>query len=231
MNSTKILLSLAAGLMATVSLAVQAATYTTGRIACNTGPQGESSGAVVIVNGVEFVATLGTAGNDVLQGVDAVSYGERDIIWALDGADQINGGNGDDIICGGAGADTLNGGNGNDMIAGGTEDDLMNGGFGSDALYGDLGNDEMNGESDDDFDSIYISSGERAGLWGSMGDDVMNGGPGKDWLAGQDGNDQQYGGSGDDEMGGGPGIDFNDGGTGTDKCEAEKVRKCELPLF
>lgn len=231
MNSARIILSTAISVMATLSFAAQAATYTSGFFACSTGPQGESSGAVVVVNGQQYVATLGTSGNDVLQGVDAVSYGSRDIIWGLAGGDQINGLNGDDIICGGAGIDTLNGGSGNDSMSGGLDNDLMNGGFGSDYLYGDAGNDELNGESDNDVDSIFISSGDKAGLYGGDGDDVLNGGPGDDWAAGQNGNDTIYGGSGNDQLGGGPNVDYIDGGKNTDKCEGETLKSCEKPLF
>jgi len=231
MNTIKTIRCLTVGLLAAASFTAQAATYTNGYTACSTGPQGEVSGSIVVVNGLQYLASVGTSGNDVIQGVDATSYYQRDIIWGTDGDDQISGGEGDDIICGGSGDDTLNGGNGNDTIVGGLDNDLINGGFGSDALSGEGGSDVINGEGDDDFSTTVISSGVNAGLYGGDGDDIVNGGPGKDWLAGQNGNDQLYGDSGNDEIGGGPGVDFTDGGTGTDKCEAEKTRKCELPLF
>ncbi len=82
--------------------------------------------------------------------------------------DLINGGAGDDSLCGlggndtlngRAGNDTLNGGRGNDILDGGRGDDMLYGGAGSDTLYGGLGSDTLNG---------------------GTGGDNLNGGPGND---------------------------------------------------
>ncbi|WP_150292018.1 cadherin domain-containing protein [Sphingobium estronivorans] len=106
----------------------------------------------------------------------------------------VQGGEGNDIIIGGAGKDNLQGDGGNDIIFGWRGSDTISGGAGDDILYGDdLGN---NGISGDDT------------LDGGSGNDILYGGRGKDKLTGGDGNDMLYGGAGDDSLSGGAGDDI-----------------------
>ena len=58
-----------------------------------------------------------------------------------DGAFDLLGGAGKDVLTGGAGADTLDGGDNNDTLTGGAGDDRLNGGNSSDVLSGGDGND------------------------------------------------------------------------------------------
>jgi len=73
--------------------------------------------------GLDFLTIEGGAGNDV---IDASGMPAASVKLVL------NGGNGNDVLRGGAGDDTLNGGDGNDVLAGGGGLDVLNGGAGSD---------------------------------------------------------------------------------------------------
>lgn len=86
--------------------------------------------------------------------------------------DNINGGNGNDVIYGGEGDDIINGGNGDDIIYGGAGDDILNGAGGNDSLYGGKGNDFLEAGYEDDI--------------------VMDGGEGQDRYRGSEGNDTLY---------------------------------------
>ena len=107
----------------------------------------------------------------------------------------IEGGNGNDVIQGGAGNDTIFGGNGKDLIDGGAGTDQIHGGNGKDDLHGGDGDDQLFGEN---------------------GKDVLNGDLGNDDLHGGNGPDQLFGGDGDDLLDGGRGPDLLDGGAGHD---------------
>jgi Ca2+-binding RTX toxin-like protein len=69
---------------------------------------------------------------------------------------ELNGGDGNDYIVGGAAADSISGGAGNDLIRGGAGDDTLDGGAGRDRLSGDTGDDTLlarDGEMD------YVNGG------------------------------------------------------------------------
>lgn len=70
-----------------------------------------------------------------------------DIISAGSGTTgrQIDGGDGDDFICGGTGDDQLAGGDGDDVLFGLGGNDLLSGGPGNDVLYGGAGNNTCDG--------------------------------------------------------------------------------------
>jgi Ca2+-binding RTX toxin-like protein len=92
------------------------------------------------------------------------------------GRQDMNGGNGDDVVRGGAGDDLVRGGNGDDVVRGGSGDDDVRGGFGDDYVKGGEGNDTVNGGAGDDV--MAGGSGEDVfvfdGHWGAgAGDDVV----------------------------------------------------------
>ena len=128
-------------------------------------------------------------GDDI---IDLSAHGAGGIDYIKDVL--VQGGEGNDIIIGGAGKDNLQGDGGNDIIFGWRGSDTISGGAGDDILYGDdLG---FNGISGDDT------------LDGGSGNDILYGGRGKDKLTGGDGNDILYGGAGDDNLSGGAGDDI-----------------------
>jgi len=127
-------------------------------------------------------------------------------------ADDLRGGDGDDLIDGGAGEDQLRGADGDDQLFGGKAmdslfggmgDDLLDGGDHEDDLIGGAGNDTLDGGADNDT------------LQGGFGDDTLQGGTGQDLMNGGAGDDTLDG-AGDDE------ADFLNGGRGDDLLIAGK---------
>ncbi|MBN7756652.1 M10 family metallopeptidase C-terminal domain-containing protein [Nitratireductor aquimarinus] len=88
-----------------------------------------------------------------------MGLGDRDVVFA---------GAGDDDVMGGGGADMLYGDDGNDRILGENGNDFINGGAGRDAVFGGSGDDIIVAEQDDGDDTYY-------------GDDMV-GGHGNDTL-------------------------------------------------
>jgi len=104
----------------------------------------------------------------------------------LDGADNINGGAGDDFLFGGSDNDVIDGGSGHDYADGGLGDDLVMGGDGNDTVRGGFGNDELHGGAgidqlygDQGSDYLFGEAGtpdhSQAGqrLWGGDGIDYL----------------------------------------------------------
>ncbi len=102
---------------------------------------------------------------------------------------------GADNLYGDAGNNVLSGLGGNDYLYGRAGNDVLEGGFGADNLYGEDGNDNLNGGSDND----YVAGGN--------GDDFVAGGAGNDNVYGDAGNDVLDGGTGNDNLSGGAGND------------------------
>ena len=126
------------------------------------GPNGNTkSGSSYVVFGT--VPTLGTEGNDILNG----TFGD----------DALYGRGGNDLIIGGEGVNTLLGEDGNDLIYGGFQTNYINGGNGNDGIYAPGGNNTIYGGAGNDL--IYSGSG----------DDLILGGAGNDWIFLGDGND------------------------------------------
>ncbi|WP_374653555.1 hypothetical protein [Dongia sp.] len=136
-----------------------------------------------------------------------------DIIDGKAGDDVLAGNDGDDDITGGAGNDSLTGGAGDDVLAGGNGDDQAFGNGGDDDLTGGAGNDHVDGGAGDD--SVDGGAGDDT-LDGGIGDDTLYGGSGNDTVAGGAGDDDIEGNAGDDELNGGEGDDIIAGGAGND---------------
>jgi Ca2+-binding RTX toxin-like protein len=135
-------------------------------------PNGGASGASYVLFGRDFngaAGTLGTAGNDALNGGA--------------GADVLKGLAGNDVLGGGAGNDILQGGAGNDALDGAAGDDRLEGGAGNDTLAGGADNDRLDGGDGADT------------LGGSAGNDRLDGGAGNDIVDGDAGNDTLVGGA------------------------------------
>ncbi|MEA5563690.1 calcium-binding protein [Planktothrix agardhii] len=98
----------------------------------------------------------------------------------------IQGGNGDEILEGGAGRDEIFGGNGQDVLQGGAGFDHLNGENGDDVLYGGKGKDNIEGGNGDD---LLIGGCGPDTLIGDHGNDVLDGGNSPDVLTGGHGND------------------------------------------
>ena len=92
------------------------------------------------------------------------------LLYAGDGGDTLNGGDGDDELYGGAGADVLQGRSGSDQLFGGGGNDTLAGNDGDDEFTGGAGADSFAGSSGDDV--FHAVDGEA--------DALLNGGPGTD---------------------------------------------------
>ncbi len=185
----------------------------------------------------------------VYAGNNAVSaYGGNDVIFDVrsfsggySGADQIYGGEGDDLIVssldgagnyydGEAGVDTLNlipNSNGvsvdlanhfaRDRSSGATSEvwniENVTGSSMNDYLYGDANANRLVGYNGDD---LIRGQGGNDNVNGGRGHDVLFGGTGNDGVYGEDDGDMLYGEAGNDFLNGGLGDDFLIGGTGLD---------------
>jgi Ca2+-binding RTX toxin-like protein len=171
-----------------------------------------------------------------------VAHNNDEIIFGLDGNDNLNakggsdtlyGGNGNDILDGGTGNDTLQGDAGNDTLQGRSGDDAMAGGTGDDLYYVDSLSDvvvEASGEGVDlvrvsitgytlavNVENGIIQSGVGGlTLTGNALGNVLTGNAGNDTLIGGDGNDTLNGGAGNDTLWAGDGNDTIFGGAGND---------------
>jgi Ca2+-binding RTX toxin-like protein len=148
---------------------------------------GQLDGNILKFHGGEHVVLGGTEGNDKLygdRGIDTLwGDGGNDYLNAGSEADQVFGGDGDDIIEDFFGdGDFLRGNKGNDVIS-------DSHGVG-DVLFGDTGKDFIMAGSD----VIEIFAGE--------GDDFVLGGTGGDGLLGNEGSDWIEGGEGFDGLSG-----------------------------
>ncbi|KQT01632.1 hypothetical protein ASG42_26855 [Rhizobium sp. Leaf391] len=121
------------------------------------------------MSGVDF----GTNGTDDLDDGDGDHF-----MSGGAGNDELSGGDGTDVLIGGAGNDSLSGGDSEDYLFGGSGDDIMNGGDGSDRLFGGAGNDTIAGGGGSDNDENRVDY-----LVGGVGDDTLIGGYSTDIYA------------------------------------------------
>lgn len=129
----------------------------------------------------------------------------NDTYVAGDGADNLNGDLGDDVIVGGSGNDVLYGGMDIDYIGTATDNDTLFGGAGDDTVDGERGDDILQG--DDGNDTLRGGDGVDQ-LYGGAGNDVLDAGgffptgigpiqeDSSDLLVGGEGNDTLIGGLG-----------------------------------
>lgn len=132
------------------------------RIVWNSERAGSNFGEVWQMNAV-------TGDVDLVRVTNNVATDQRcdwQPLCTIYGAGDIQGTEGDDIICGSPGVDRINGGGGNDRILGLGGDDQILGGGGNDQLFGGVGNDAV---------------------IGGAGTDFSSGGPGNDRILAEDG--------------------------------------------
>src|SRR5690606_31482322 len=84
--------------------------------------------------------------NSFIRDYVATDSSIRSFLGQIGVSDDINGGDGDDLIFGQGGDDEILGGGGNDTIFGGAGDDLINGGAGDDLIHGGAGSDILDGD-------------------------------------------------------------------------------------
>lgn len=103
----------------------------------------DATGLVITMTGDNKGSARENGGATVrFTGIEEVDVG--------DGNDVMTGSAFADYFFGGNGNDTLNGGNGNDTLRSGFGSDVVSGGAGDDTLYGREGDDTLNGGADND---------------------------------------------------------------------------------
>jgi Ca2+-binding RTX toxin-like protein len=103
-------------------------------------------------------------------GGDAVRIDESNGAFSGTIPTTLEGGNGNDMLAGGAGDGTLDGGNGHDTLAGGNGNETLLGGNGNDSIDGNKGN-----------DAAFLGNGDDMFIWDP--------GDGSDTIEGENGND------------------------------------------
>ncbi|WP_197491123.1 hypothetical protein [Planctomyces sp. SH-PL62] len=176
----------------------------------------EEIGLIVYAgDGDDFVRAngrlFGEAGNDRLEGAGGdcplfIDGGAgNDSICGNDGVDVLLGGLGNDSIWGAGGNDYIDGGAGRDRLAGNDGHDVIEGGIGSDVILGGAGDDKLSGGDGDDV--ILGDADSDCGstviykIGAGQGNDYIDGGAGDDTLNGDAGYDVIFGGDGDDLIG------------------------------
>lgn len=181
------------------------------------------NGAIVSVNGVQYVRDLRVEDSAATSGTTAINGGlnldgtpnsgaeAHEVIVGSDNADLIYAWGGDDTVYGEGGNDILYGGNGIDRIYGGDGDDRILGGDGGDLLDGGAGDDYVSGEQ------TAVAAAGVDQVIGGEGNDILHSGVGIDKLSGEAGDDFIFGeGDTDAFTHGGDGNDIIDGGIGGD---------------
>jgi hypothetical protein len=109
----------------------------------------------------------------VLSGTD----GQKDLLYAGVGEDEVRGLGGDDELWGGADGDVMYGGPGSDLLessgkrSGDRSKDVLYGGEGGDTMFGDEGEDVLYGEDGDDFLGGSFDGRQRDKLYCGNGTD------------------------------------------------------------
>lgn len=135
-------------------------------------------------------------------------FGKAATIVKGDGANEVDGTDGNDVIVTKGGGDNVEGLDGNDRICTGPGADGATGGLGNDMLSGGGTADSLDGDTGLDLPGD--------------GKDVLKGGVGADRLEGNGNDDDIFGDAGNDLMDGQGGTDFCDGGR-----HADSASNCE----
>ena len=129
---------------------------------------GIGAGGAFLARGAGTAGSRPPAGTNTAAAPAAVAVlapsGERYVctIVGTPAAEELEGGDENDVICGLGGDDTIDGGGGDDILLGGVGDDVIVGGPGEDELYGEGGDDRLEARD-----------GSR---------DLLDGGPGRDHV-------------------------------------------------
>jgi serralysin len=158
--------------------------------------------------------------------------------------ENVNTGNGNDVIIGSAASNIINTGAGDDGVSADAGNDSLNGGAGNDLLQGNAGADKLDGGTGNDFASYYhatatfvvnllnpiLNTGDALGdtfisienLQGSLTvSGNLTGNTGNNEIYSFNGNDTLNGDSGNDLLVAGAGNDFLNGGIGNDNLYGE----------
>ena len=192
----------------------------------------DTSGTTTVDTGASLASLIGVSlqgrdGNDTLT-IDASMGTITTQIYGGNGDDILNGGAGRDTLVGQAGADQFNGNAGNDYLRYDSDDTVFNGGAGTLDSARPLGalttgvtltSTDIESITGTDFaDTIDLSGATTPVLInGGAGGDTLTGGAMADSIFGKDGDDTINGGGGNDSLIGGAGADIIDGGAGFDK--------------
>ncbi len=168
-------------------------------ITCNGGrcDGTDDNDTIVASNSAEEV--IGFGGDDDVELDAAFPSGSSDLGVGGLGRDCIDGGDGADLMIGGAGDDDrpceftafvdpeagITGGPGNDRLEGGPGNDSMNGISDDDVLVGGSGDDLLRDASPDDKDRLFGGRGnDTLDARDADSDDLIDGGPGEDDCSG-----------------------------------------------
>lgn len=176
----------------------------------------------------QFAETVGSAGNDRLEGNEEELGSRDDVMSGLAGNDILRGYSGNDRLDGGAGSDVMRGGTGNDIyVVDVVTDDIRElANEGTDLLISSLASTTL----PDHFENLTLTGAAAAGTGNAL-DNLIVGAAGNDILSGLGGNDTLDGGAGADQLTGGIGNDsyiidnagdlvFESAGQGTDSVSA-----------
>ena len=149
--------------------------------------------------GVDMFVDGGEGNDDIETGNGndlVIDLSGDNVINVAGGDDSVSTGDGNDVVLAGSGNDEIGSGAGEDFVDGQSGDDSVNAGDGGDRVYGGSGADVIRGGRGDDR------------IFGGAGDDILLGGAGRDRMYGNEGTDLMIGGTGADRMFGQSGGDL-----------------------